>query len=165
MFVGFVTFTWNQYTALVTERYAEYVALYGNLSWMAAIISVCCGFIVDWVSTKLPYSLFDSKVVVVLFMVIGNSFSWNIFFNCPVNNLLSVGVHACQFVKMERTIEPAICLFQFNRALVFCSCSIYVKCRYPSQVYGSMMGIVYISLGKIRRTQILLLFCHGFSWS
>ena len=43
----------------------------------------------------------------------------------------------------------AICLFQFNRALVFCSCSIYVKCRYPSQVYGSMMGIVYISLGKI----------------
>ena len=74
MFVGFVTFTWNQYTAFVTESYAEYVALYGNLSWMAAVISVGCGFIVDWISTKLPYSLFDSKVIVVLFIAIGKFF-------------------------------------------------------------------------------------------
>ena len=73
-----------------------------------------------------------------------------IFKSGSVNNLLGLGVHACQFVKMERTISTALFIFQFNRALVFCSCSIYVKCRYPSQVYGSMMGIVYVSLGRLR---------------
>lgn len=134
MFVGFIAFTWNQYTEFVTEDYIDYIALYGNLSWMAAVVGVLAGFVVDWVSTKLPYPVFDSKVLVVLCLAI-------------VNNLLGIGVHACQFVKMERTISTALFIFQFNRALVFCSCSIYVKCHYPSQVYGSMMGIVFVSLG------------------
>ena len=150
MFVGFIAFTWNQYTEFVTEHYINYIALYGNLSWMAAVVGVLAGFIVDWVSTKLPYPVFESKVLVVLCLAIGMFLFLVIFKLGSVNNLLGIGVHGCQFVKMERTISTALFIFQFNRALIFCSCSIYVKCRYPSQVYGSMMGIVYVSLGRLR---------------
>ena len=71
MFVGLIAFTWNQYTEFVTDRYADYIALYGNLSWMPAVFGVCYGFFVDWVSTKLSYSVFYSKVLIVLFLVIG----------------------------------------------------------------------------------------------
>ena len=74
MFFGFIAFTWNQYTEFVTEHYINYIALYGNLSWMAAVVCVFAGLIVDWVSTKLSYPVFDSKVLVVLCLAIGKFF-------------------------------------------------------------------------------------------
>ena len=90
MFVGFIAFTWNQYTEFVTEHYINYIALYGNLSWMAAVVGVLAGFIVDWVSTKLPYPVFESKVLVVLCLAIG-MFFFSLFLN-QVQSIISLAL-------------------------------------------------------------------------
>ena len=46
--MGFIIYTWNQYTRKIdSENYFELINFFGNFSWTAVVFSIMAGFIID----------------------------------------------------------------------------------------------------------------------
>ena len=132
--VFFDPFIKPQFSQIILNDYVELVDYFGNLLWTSAFWSVFIGFITDWAATKINKPLIDAKIIIVhLSILVGN-----------LCNLITFGLQWRKTIEMARS---AAFFYNVYRSLLYTLAAVYLRCQYPSQVFGTLMGFSRIVMG------------------
>ena len=62
-------------------------------------------------------------------------------------NIFGTIIHVLQYIGTYNSVYGIVFIFNLYRACMYAICAVYIRCRYPLSIFGSLMGSVHITIG------------------
>lgn len=134
--IMFTIISWNYYAReLFQDSYQSFVDDFGNWQSLGALFSVMGGLSIDLLS---PYikrnSILESKLICACIIII-------------IDNCVGIVQNSVQTLRSPAGGFATIVLHNLHRANHFTMAAVYIRCRYPMEVFGTLMGTFRCSMG------------------
>ena len=158
--IMFTIISWNYYAReLFQDSYQSFVDDFGNWQSLGALFSVMGGLSIDILSPYLKRnSILESKLICACIIIIldncvgiGNIYRnlWSIkLTNHESWFMTHISVqNSVQTLRSPASGFATIVLHNLHRANHFTMAAVYIRCRYPMEVFGTLMGTFRCSMG------------------
>ena len=138
MDITFISFNWNKFARIVSgdDDYLELVDLFGGYLWTAAVFSGLCAVLIDGLSKKCfaNRSLMEGKSIIIILVIV-------------FDNIAGIVVHILQLLNTYESAYALIFLYNLYRGLFYSAVAVYIKCNFPVDCFGTLIGVTYIAMG------------------
>ena len=138
MDITFISFNWNKFARIVSgdDDYLELVDLFGGYLWTAAVFSGLCAVLIDGLSKKCfaNRSLMEGKSIIIILVIV-------------FDNIAGIVVHILQLLNTYESAYALIFIYNLYRGLFYSAVAVYIKCNFPVDCFGTLIGVTYIAMG------------------
>lgn len=138
MDITFISFNWSKFARIVAgdDDYLELVDLFGGYLWTAAVFSGLCAILIDGLSTKCfsNRSLMEGKSITIILVIV-------------FDNIAGIVVHILQLLNTYESAYAVIFIYNLYRGLFYSAVAVYIKCNFPVECFGTLIGVAYIAMG------------------
>ena len=138
MDICFISFNWNKFARIVSgdDDYLELVDLFGGYLWTAAVFSGLCAVLIDGLSKKCfaNRSLMEGKSIIIILVIV-------------FDNIAGIVVHILQLLNTYESAYTLIFIYNLYRGLFYSAIAVYIKCNFPVDCFGTLIGVTYIAMG------------------
>jgi len=138
MDITFISFNWNKFARIVSgdDDYLELVDLFGGYLWTAAVFSGLCAVLIDGLSKKCfaSRSLMEGKSIIIILVIV-------------FDNIAGIVVHILQLLNTYESAYALIFIYNLYRGLFYSAVAVYIKCNFPVDCFGTLIGVTYIAMG------------------
>lgn len=138
MDITFISFNWNKFARIVSgdDDYLELVDVFGGYLWTAAVFSGLCAVLIDGLSKKCfaNRSLMEGKSIIIILIIV-------------FDNIAGIAVHILQLLNTYESAYALIFIYNLYRGLFYSGIAVYIKCNFPVDCFGTLIGVTYIAMG------------------
>ena len=118
------------------EEYMDLVDLFGGYLWTAAVFSGLCALLIDGLSKRCfaNRSLMEGKSIVNILVI-------------AFVNISGIVVHILQLLNTYEAAYGLIFIYNLYRGLFYSAIAVYIKCNFPADCFGTLIGVAYIAMG------------------